>query len=168
MNTISRQNHYGLVTGALILISVLLTDPSLVRAGLIAQYDFIPSGNVVSDSAPASPNFGLVAEQNGTGFTNANAFGASAIGTNLGTAGLVSEPVEPTSQEYNYGFMVSKEIIRSLPSWSVLMWVNRRDLENIDFLFYIGTGDGFSGTGAETYIWGSPSGVLVAECQMAR
>ncbi|MEQ8667656.1 MAG: LamG domain-containing protein [Pirellulales bacterium] len=163
MNTISGQITHGLVTGTMIVIATLLASPSIASAGLIAEYDFNSSGSVVPDNAPASPNYGLVAEQNGTGFTSANAFGPSPTGTLLGNAGLLTEPVEPTSQEYNYGFTVNKEIIRSLPSWSVLMWVNRRDLDNIDFLFYIGTGDGFSGTGAETYIWGSPSGVLVAE-----
>jgi hypothetical protein len=43
------------------------------------------------------------------------------------------------------------------------MWVNRHDLENADFLFYVGTGDGFSGTGAELYMFGNSSGQLAVQ-----
>ena len=139
---------------------------------LRALYDFTPDGPVdtdpvvaaySADRVPGAPDLPLLAMVNGASFTDANALGPSLLGSRLGTAGLVAEPVEPTDQDNHYGFWVNKNVLPPHADWTFLMWFNRRDAENLDFLFYVGTGDGFGGTGPETYVYAHPDGTLVAE-----
>jgi hypothetical protein len=137
----------------------LLTSNSS-QAALIAEYSFDAPGTIVPDNIPADPNFDMTVQPNGSGFDHANLFGTSRAGTLLGGAGRATEPVEPTSEDNNYAFWVPKNIIADEPAWTVLMWVNRHDLENRDMFFYVGTGDGFGGTGGETYVFGETDGQL--------
>ncbi len=144
-------------------VFVILGPLATCKATIIAEYNFLNDGNHIHDLAPASPNYDLDAQPNGTGFASANLYGTTPIGTRLGQAGLMTEPTEPTSQDNNYGFWAPKTLISSLPNWTVLLWFNRQDFANVDMLFYVGAGDGFSGTGAETYVFGTAAGSLAAQ-----
>jgi len=130
-------------------------------AGLIGLYTFEDvTGGTVPDDAPAAPDAELTARPDGAGFGDADLFGSSPMGNRLGSSGRV---FEPTAGSNDFAFWLDKSAIASSPDWSVLMWVNRADLDNLDFLFYVGTSDGFSGWSAETYVLGDSSGRLVAE-----
>lgn len=139
---------------------LLASEPTRGNAALIAHYDFVETGLTVSNLVPSASNYDISVRANSASFADANAFGSSTIGTLLGRAGLVTEPVEPTSQDNNYGFWAPKQLLMPLSDWTVLMWFNRRVTENDDFLFYVGTGDGFSGTGAEIHVFATAGGSL--------
>jgi hypothetical protein len=140
------------------LASLAITDAA--RATLISEYRFDNVGTTVVDSAPATPNLNMLVRPNGTSFAPASTNGTSVISDQLGLSGQMSEPVEPTTEDNEYGFWVSKTLLSSRTEWTVILWFNRNDLDNNDFLFYVGTGDGFGGTGAETYLYAPASGGL--------
>lgn len=153
----------------LFLACAVLCFAESALAGVIGIYDFsssLPSGDgsLIADYVPnilpggtTSPIRRMI---NGASYEDANAFGISTIGTNLGRAGLV---FEPTSGSNNFAFWLRKDNVMDLPNWSILYWVNRRDLGSDDYLFYVGVSDGRGGASAETSIYSSPGGLLRVE-----
>lgn len=151
-----------------IAIVSLLLGVSTAQAGPIGIYDFstsYPSDvSVIADYVPNVLPGGTAPpirrNINGAFYEDANAFGTSAIGTNLGRAGLVTES---TTGDNQFAFWLRKDSVSELTDWSLLFWVNRRDMNNDDYLFYVGVSDGHSGGSAETYVYASASGTLIAE-----
>ena len=155
-----------LVAISVIVVPMLVdTANSAVPVAIFDFESYVPTSNPVfpdkvQDSAAALPNHDLLRTRYGTGYEPANLYGNGMAATRLGQSGRTSEPVEPAPSAQQYEFRMNSESVEG-NSWTVLMWFNRHDLDNFDFLMYIGAGDGFGGTGAEFYVFGHPDGRLV-------
>lgn len=138
-------------------------------SGLIGEYTFenvlpLPAPNPdaldrVPNSALGGPASDLVRRIRAASYDDAESQGSSAIGSRLGNAGRI---IEPASGNEQFGFWLPRSMLTVAPSWSTLFWVNRADLDNLDIPFYVGTSDGFGGSGAETYILMNQDGLVSA------